>query len=71
LKVHITQGDYNGTAVIVSWFTADAPGSNTVKYEKSKNKLHLSAEGDVRKYQFYNYTSGYIHHCLLTDLEVL
>ncbi|XP_078149038.1 purple acid phosphatase 2-like isoform X1 [Carex rostrata] len=69
-QVHITQGDYNGTAVIVSWVTPDAPGSNTVKYGKSKNNLHLSAEGDVRQYTFYNYTSGYIHHCLLTNLEI-
>jgi len=69
-QVHITQGDYNGTAVIVSWVTPHAPGSNTVKYGKSKHNLHLSAEGDVRQYTFYNYTSGYIHHCLLTNLEI-
>ena len=70
LQVHITQGDYDGKAVIVSWITADEPGSNKVRYGLSDGKYHFTAEGVMQKYTFYNYTSGYIHHCLLDDLQV-
>uniref|UniRef100_A0A7N2MYR6 Uncharacterized protein n=1 Tax=Quercus lobata TaxID=97700 RepID=A0A7N2MYR6_QUELO len=31
-QVHITQGDYVGTAVIVTWITPHAPGPNKVTY---------------------------------------
>ncbi|KAG6431551.1 hypothetical protein SASPL_109630 [Salvia splendens] len=68
-QVHITQGDYDGKAVIVSWITADEPGSNKVQYGLSDGKYHFTAEGIMQKYTFYNYTSGYIHHCLLDDLQ--
>ncbi|XP_047948586.1 bifunctional purple acid phosphatase 26-like isoform X2 [Salvia hispanica] len=68
-QVHITQGDYDGKAVIVSWITADEPGSNKVRYGLSDGKYHFTAEGVMQKYTFYNYTSGYIHHCLLDDLQ--
>ncbi|XP_051126994.1 bifunctional purple acid phosphatase 26-like isoform X2 [Andrographis paniculata] len=69
-QVHITQGDYDGKAVIISWITPDEPGSNTVKYGLSRKKYEFSAQGDtVRKYKFYNYTSGYIHRCLLDGLQ--
>ncbi|KAK3211874.1 hypothetical protein Dsin_016580 [Dipteronia sinensis] len=68
-QVRITQGDYDGKAVIISWVTPDEPGSNKVQYGKSENKYDLSAEGTVTNYTFYNYKSGYIHHCLVDDLE--
>ncbi|KAJ4809274.1 Purple acid phosphatase [Rhynchospora pubera] len=68
-QVHITQGDLTGTAVIVSWVTPDEPGSSKVHYGKDKNKLDHTAKGVLTKYSYYNYTSGYIHHCLLKDLE--
>ncbi|KAJ3687836.1 hypothetical protein LUZ61_017000 [Rhynchospora tenuis] len=67
-QVHITQGDYDGSAVIISWVTADEPGSNTVLYGTSNTKLDMSAEGNVTQYHYYNYTSGYIHHCTLEQL---
>nr|CAD1841769.1 unnamed protein product [Ananas comosus var. bracteatus] len=67
-QVHITQGDLEGSAVIVSWTTADEPGSSKVLYGTSKDKLNKSAKGSYTRYQFYNYTSGYIHHCVLKDL---
>lgn len=57
--------------MIVSWVTLDEPGSNTVVYwsEKSKKRKHR-AEGIMVTYKFYNYVSGYIHHCTINNLEV-
>uniref|UniRef100_A0A7N0V3Y6 Purple acid phosphatase n=1 Tax=Kalanchoe fedtschenkoi TaxID=63787 RepID=A0A7N0V3Y6_KALFE len=68
-QVHITQGDHEGRGVIVSWVTPDLPGSNTVLYwvERSENKKY--AEGIVLTYKYSRYTSGYIHHCKITNLE--
>ncbi|KAK1413983.1 hypothetical protein QVD17_29720 [Tagetes erecta] len=68
-QVHITQGDYDGKAVIIIWVTPIEPGSNQVRYGKSENKYDFTAEGTVKNYTFYNYTSGYIHQCLVSDLE--
>ncbi|XP_071716041.1 bifunctional purple acid phosphatase 26-like [Rutidosis leptorrhynchoides] len=69
-QVHITQGDYDGKAVIVIWVTPVEPGSNLVRYGTSDKTYDFIAEGlAVRNYTFYNYTSGYIHQCLLNDLE--
>lgn len=68
-KVHITQGDHEGKAVIVSWVTESEPGSSQVNYWTDKNPQKLSAEGNFVTYKYYNYTSGYIHHCTIQDLE--
>ncbi|KAL2254781.1 purple acid phosphatase 2 [Sesamum indicum] len=68
-QVHITQGDHIGKAVIVSWVTVDEPGSNTVLYWAANSKLKNKAKGTLTKYKFYNYTSGYIHHCTIKNLE--
>lgn len=68
--MHITQGDYDGKAVIISWVTSDEPGSNKVKFGLSEGKLDLTAEGTVHNYTFYNYKSGYIHQCLIEGLQV-
>ncbi|GAV60536.1 Metallophos domain-containing protein/Metallophos_C domain-containing protein [Cephalotus follicularis] len=68
-QVHITQGDYDGKAVIISWVTPDEPGSSNVQYGTSGKKYGLIAEGTVTNYTFYNYKSGYIHHCLVDGLE--
>ncbi|WKA10211.1 hypothetical protein VitviT2T_027793 [Vitis vinifera] len=67
-QVHITQGDYEGNAVIISWITPDEPGSNTVLYwaENGKHKSH--ANGIVLTYKYFKYTSGYIHHCTIRNL---
>ncbi|XP_039068545.1 purple acid phosphatase 2-like [Hibiscus syriacus] len=67
-QVHITQGDHVGKAVIVSWVTPDEPGSNTVVYW-SENCKAKKAVGKVYTYKFYNYTSGFIHHCTIRNLE--
>ncbi|XP_044464881.1 bifunctional purple acid phosphatase 26-like [Mangifera indica] len=68
-QVHITQGDYNGKAVIISWVTADEPAPSKVQYGKSENKYDFSAEGTMTNYTFYKYKSGYIHQCLIDGLE--
>ncbi|KAK8348989.1 hypothetical protein V6Z11_A06G115900 [Gossypium hirsutum] len=68
-QVHITQGDYDGKAVMISWVTADKPGSSRVQYGTSENKYDFKADGTVANYTFYNYKSGYIHHCLVDGLE--
>ena len=68
--MHITQGDYDGKAVIISWVTTDEPGSNKVLYGTSEKKYDFSSKGNVVNYTFSNYSSGYIHHCLVDGLEV-
>lgn len=68
--MHITQGDYNGKAVIISWVTADEPGPSGVEYGTSENRHAFTAEATVTNYTFYKYTSGYIHHCLIDGLKV-
>ncbi|CAL8175923.1 unnamed protein product [Prunus armeniaca] len=69
-EVHITQGDHQGNAVIVSWITADEPGYSGVIYWSADSKNQTS-EGVVTTYTFYNYTSGYIHHCTIGNLSVV
>ncbi|CAH9136115.1 unnamed protein product [Cuscuta epithymum] len=68
-QVHITQGDYDGKAVIISWVTSDEPGSSQVHYGLSEEKLEFTAEGTFTNYTFYTYKSGFIHHCLVGGLE--
>ncbi|KAH1056607.1 hypothetical protein J1N35_034672 [Gossypium stocksii] len=68
-QVHITQGDYDGKAVMISWVTADKPGSSRVQYGTPEKKYDFKADGTVANYTFYNYKSGYIHHCLVDGLE--
>lgn len=71
LQVHITQGDYDGKAVIISWVTPDEPDPSRVQYGKSEKKYDFTAEGTVKNYTFYKYQSGYIHQCLIDGLEVI
>jgi hypothetical protein len=71
MQVHITLGDQTGTAMTVSWVTASEPGSNTVAYGRSPKKMEMSAQGTQTRYDYYNYTSGFIHHCTLTGLKVI
>lgn len=68
-QVHITQGDQEGRAVIVSWVTMEDPGSNEVIYWKDKSEEKKSAQGSVSKYKYHDYTSGFIHHCTIKNLE--
>ncbi|KAL8556154.1 hypothetical protein ACS0TY_003808 [Phlomoides rotata] len=68
-QVHITQGDHVGKAVIVSWVTVEEPGSKTVHYWAENNSHKHKAKGSFTKYKYYNYTSGYIHHCTIKHLK--
>ncbi|KDP38574.1 hypothetical protein JCGZ_04499 [Jatropha curcas] len=68
-QVHITQGDYEANSVIVSWVTPDEPGSSSVQYWAENSEIKNSVEGLVVRYKYFNYTSGYIHHCTIKDLE--
>jgi hypothetical protein len=54
----------------VSWVTQDEPGSKTVLYWAENSGLKKLADGFIVTYKYYNYTSGYIHHCTIEDLEV-
>lgn len=67
-QVHITQGDLEGRAVIVSWVTPEEPGSDEVHYW-SEHSNKKTAEGRHVTYKFFNYTSGFIHHCTIKNLE--
>ncbi|KAK9269717.1 hypothetical protein L1049_001495 [Liquidambar formosana] len=68
-QVHITQGDYDGKAVIISWVTDDEPGPSKVQYGTSEKRYDFSVEGTMTNYTFYKYKSGYIHSCLVDGLE--
>ncbi|XAR61701.1 4-nitrophenylphosphatase [Bertholletia excelsa] len=68
-QVHITQGDHEGRGLIISWTTPDEPGSNTVFYWAENSKHVNRAEGIVVTYEYFNYTSGFIHHCTINNLE--
>ncbi|RAL44181.1 hypothetical protein DM860_016427 [Cuscuta australis] len=68
-QIHITQGDYDGKAVIISWVTFDEPGSSQVRYGLSEEKYDFTAEGTFTNYTFYTCKSGFIHQCLVGDLE--
>ncbi|KAL3614034.1 prolyl aminopeptidase [Castilleja foliolosa] len=68
-QVHITQGDHKGKAVIVSWVTPDEPGSSIVQFWAENSNQKHQAKGRVKTYKYYNYTSGYIHHCTIRNLN--
>ncbi|CAN8232475.1 unnamed protein product [Cochlearia groenlandica] len=68
-QVHITQGDYDGKAVIISWVTPDEPGSSKVRYGEVEGKHEFVAQGTHSNYTFYEYKSGFTHHCLVSGLE--
>eukprot|EP00250_Pteridium_aquilinum_P005407 c15500_g1_i1 orf=469-1836(-) len=68
-QVHITQGDLEGRAVIISWITPSEPGSKKVWYGLEKGSYAHSAEGRMSQYTYYNYTSGFIYHCTIKNLQ--
>ncbi|XP_068636632.1 phosphoenolpyruvate phosphatase-like isoform X2 [Aristolochia californica] len=68
-QVSITQGDYDGKAIIVSWVTMSEPGPSEVLYGISEHQYDHKAEGHFTNYTFYGYKSGYIHHVLVDSLE--
>lgn len=70
MQVHIHQGDYEGTAVIVSWVTQDEPGDGKVLYGQAQGNYTTFVIGEAYSYSFYNYTSGFIHHAVISGLQV-
>nr|GME19620.1 purple acid phosphatase 5-like [Ipomoea batatas] len=80
-QVHITQGDHEGRGVIISWVTPEEKHPNWVKYWKAsvqgsngkeaatpiKRRRSFAYSSSV--YKFYTYTSGFIHHAVIKDLE--
>lgn len=81
-QVHITQGDHEGQSVIISWVTPEERHSNWVRYwkaaaqggnkkeEKKPAKHRRSFAYSSSTYKFYTYTSGFIHHAVISGLEV-
>jgi hypothetical protein len=68
-QVHLTQGDYLGKAVIVTWIT-DQTAAPIVYYGTQEGSYVDNQTGFTTQYTFYNYTSGFIHIVTLSDLEV-
>ncbi|XP_061359311.1 purple acid phosphatase-like [Gastrolobium bilobum] len=68
-QVHITQGDQLGRAMIVSWVTQDEPGLSVVHYWSENTPHKLVAKGRYVTYRYFNYASGFIHHCTLKNLD--
>jgi hypothetical protein len=56
--------------MIVSWVTANEPGNNTVAYGEDPARMERRADGAHTRYDYFNYTSGFIHHCTLRNLKV-
>ena len=70
VKVHITQGDYNGRAMIISWVTF-ANVSDSILYSlANEDTKHENTNVNITMYKFGNYTSGFIHHCIIQGLMV-
>lgn len=68
-QVHITQGDYDGKAVIISWVTPYLHGSHTVYYGTSEGDYPYKAKATNTSYSFSAYKSGQIFHCLIDGLD--
>ncbi|KAI5058008.1 hypothetical protein GOP47_0028023 [Adiantum capillus-veneris] len=68
-QVHITQGDYDGRAVIISWVQTSNQAPHVVSYGLANDTSHLIDVGsNITSYTFANYKSGFIHHCVIRDL---
>eukprot|EP00250_Pteridium_aquilinum_P008868 c18272_g2_i1 orf=32-1561(+) len=68
-QVHITQGDYDGRAMIISWVTPSSSVPNVISYGLANGVSQLeSVDASVTTYKFANYKSGFIHHCLIQGL---
>ncbi|XP_065637869.1 purple acid phosphatase 5 [Quercus suber] len=72
-QVHITQGDYDGRGVIISWVTPVMKHPNVVSYwaagAEGKRKHKHTVHSVTTTYKYYNYNSGYIHHATIKGLE--
>lgn len=78
MQVHITQGDLDGRGVIISWVTPLKRHPSTVAIWEAHSHSQNNHNHNHRKiihakttsYEYYNYTSGYIHHATVKNLKV-
>lgn len=73
-QVHLTQGDHNGRGMIISWVTPlNLDGSNVVTYWIASNVSDIKRrkkKASTSSYKFYDYSSGFLHHATIKNLEV-
>lgn len=70
MKVHITQGDYDGRAMIISWVTPQERHPNVVTFWAAGSKHKHKSHSSISTYKYFSYSSGYIHHATIKHLEV-
>ncbi|KAF5958259.1 hypothetical protein HYC85_005484 [Camellia sinensis] len=77
-QVHITQGDHEGSGMIISWVTPFERYPNVVtyweadaEYEHNKHKHYHKhkTHSTITTYRYYDYSSGYIHHATIKHLK--
>nr|DAD40373.1 TPA_asm: hypothetical protein HUJ06_014696 [Nelumbo nucifera] len=63
-------GDHIGSSVIVSWVTPEKPGPKYLTYWEAHHSNHKhKAHAMITFYRYYNYTSGFIHHATIKNLQ--
>ncbi|OQR85020.1 purple acid phosphatase 20-like [Achlya hypogyna] len=69
-QVHLALAGNDFSGMAFSWVTP-GPGASTVKYGRSEGALDWSssAESPSTQYTYCNYTSGFMHHVVVTTLE--
>ncbi|VYS52713.1 unnamed protein product [Arabidopsis thaliana] len=73
-QVHITQRDHAGRGMIISWVTPlNEDGSNVVTYwiASSDGSDNKSVIATTSSYRYFDYTSGYLHHATIKELETI
>jgi hypothetical protein len=70
VKVHITQGDYDGRAMIISWVTPQERHPSVVTFWAAGSKHKHKSHSSISTYRYFSYNSGYIHHATIKHLEV-
>ncbi|KAF8095570.1 hypothetical protein N665_0330s0051 [Sinapis alba] len=74
-QVHITQGDHDGRGMIISWVTPlNQAGSDVVTYWIAVNGSDIKRrkkKASTSSYKFYDYSSGFLHHATIKNLEWL
>uniref|UniRef100_A0A2N9IUT1 Purple acid phosphatase n=1 Tax=Fagus sylvatica TaxID=28930 RepID=A0A2N9IUT1_FAGSY len=68
-QVHITQGDYDGRAMIISWVTPQERHPSVVTFWAAGSKHKHKSHSSISTYRYFSYNSGYIHHATIKHLE--
>lgn len=66
-QIHIAQGT-NYDSMVISWLSQEKTNSY-VSYGINSNKLDLFSNGSINNYNFGNYSSNYIYHVTLNNLQ--